>query len=180
MDCQMPVMDGFAATQAIRELETPQSATPIVALTASAQATHLDRCTRAGMDDQLTKPLDERRLERVLSRFLASADEGGGAEILGAETPEPSPKPSLEARYLARKVATLTKIAIVLDQGEVGDVARDEIQQLAHQLAGIAGMFGQPELGDLASKLDEGMEHWPPEKRVDELRALYRLLLAAG
>ncbi|WP_342250295.1 PAS domain S-box protein [Sphingomonas sp. OTU376] len=180
MDCQMPVMDGFAATHAIRGLETPQRATPIVALTASAQATHLDRCARAGMDDQLTKPLDERQLERVLSRFLASADEDVCEEILGAETPAPSPKPSLEARYLARKVATLTKIAIVLDQGEVSDAARDEIQQLAHQLAGIAGMFGQPELGDLASKLDEGLEQWAPENRADELRKLYRLLLAAG
>jgi len=179
MDCQMPVMDGFAATRAIREAQAPQSSVPIVALTASAQAAHLDRCSEAGMNDQLTKPLDERQLERVLAEQLPLAEEEARPEAAVAETPAAAPKPSLEARYLARKIATLTKIASALEQGAISDAASDEIRALAHQLAGIAGMFGQPKLGDLASRLEEGLERWSCEERLEEVRALYRELLAA-
>jgi len=52
----------------------------------------------------------------------------------------------------------VTKIASALEQGAISDAASDDIRALTHQLAGIAGMFGQPELGDLASRLDEGLE----------------------
>jgi PAS domain S-box-containing protein len=72
MDCQMPVMDGFAATRAIRERAGPVATIPIVALTASAHPEHLARCREAGMNEHLTKPLDPGALESVLGRYLAS------------------------------------------------------------------------------------------------------------
>ena len=74
MDCQMPVMDGYAATRAIRKSET--SRTPIIALTANAMAGDSDRCLAAGMDDYLSKPFTLQSLRTVLERWLPSAAEG--------------------------------------------------------------------------------------------------------
>src|SRR5690606_15498865 len=71
MDLQMPVMDGITATQRIRERETGDGRpnTPIVALTANAMASQLERCMEAGMNAFLTKPLEILRLHEVLTRF---------------------------------------------------------------------------------------------------------------
>jgi len=70
MDCQMPVMDGFEATAAIRALSNGvHSRVPIIALTASALKGDQERCIAAGMDDYLAKPVDLARLDQVLRRW---------------------------------------------------------------------------------------------------------------
>jgi signal transduction histidine kinase/CheY-like chemotaxis protein len=73
MDCQMPEMDGFEATRAIRAWErtsriepSPPTRLPIVALTANAMQGDRERCIEAGMDDYITKPLARADLQRVL------------------------------------------------------------------------------------------------------------------
>ncbi len=75
MDCQMPEMDGFAATRAIRALEAERGhpRVPIVALTANALEEDRRRCLEAGMDDFVSKPFERSQLEGVLSRWLRSA-----------------------------------------------------------------------------------------------------------
>ena len=72
MDCEMPVMDGFAATERIRawEAETGRPRLAIVALTAAAFEEDRERCLDAGMDDFLTKPLAVDKLTTSLSRWL--------------------------------------------------------------------------------------------------------------
>jgi len=78
LDLQMPLMDGYAATNCLRKLEQGRRRTPIIALTASAMTGQLDRCLEAGMDDLLTKPLDVRRLQAVLDRLGMRAERGSG------------------------------------------------------------------------------------------------------
>ena len=68
MDCHMPVMDGFEATERIRGLDSDASLTPIIALTASALPEELEACRRAGMNDCLTKPVSMKMLQRVLGQ----------------------------------------------------------------------------------------------------------------
>ncbi len=72
MDCQMPVMDGYEATQKIRD---PQSKVkdrgiPVIAMTANAMQGDRDRCIEAGMDDYITKPVDPSKLHRALRQWL--------------------------------------------------------------------------------------------------------------
>jgi PAS domain S-box-containing protein len=69
MDCQMPEMDGYEATRAIRAHQNGCSKTPIVALTASARDEDRDRCLAAGMDDFLSKPLDLAQLASCLAKW---------------------------------------------------------------------------------------------------------------
>ncbi|HLO67618.1 MAG TPA: ATP-binding protein [Holophaga sp.] len=69
MDCQMPVMSGFEATERIRAGERGPRL-PIVALTAGAFEDDRERCLRAGMDDFVTKPVDFAVLPGVLARWL--------------------------------------------------------------------------------------------------------------
>jgi two-component system, sensor histidine kinase and response regulator len=88
MDCQMPVMDGFAATRAIRgeERRDGRRPIPIVALTANAVAGDRDACLAAGMDHYLAKPFRLADLEAVLGRAVASrpnADAVKPASALG-------------------------------------------------------------------------------------------------
>jgi len=71
MDCQMPVMDGFAATTELRRREDNQRRTPIIALTAGAFESDRERCLAAGMDDYLTKPVDGELLVQVLQKWVA-------------------------------------------------------------------------------------------------------------
>jgi signal transduction histidine kinase/DNA-binding NarL/FixJ family response regulator len=67
MDCQMPVMDGYSATRALR---AAGSKLPIIALTANAGAGEAQACLDAGMDDYLSKPINQAGLEALLARWI--------------------------------------------------------------------------------------------------------------
>jgi signal transduction histidine kinase/ligand-binding sensor domain-containing protein/DNA-binding response OmpR family regulator len=69
MDCQMPEMNGFDATRALRERESEEDRTPIVALTALAMREDRERCLASGMDDCLAKPFNQEQLRDMLQRW---------------------------------------------------------------------------------------------------------------
>ena len=72
MDCHMPEVDGYEATRQIRQQEAihAEKPIPVIALTASAMQEDQQRCTEAGMNDFMTKPLQARELDRMLQRWL--------------------------------------------------------------------------------------------------------------
>lgn len=70
MDCQMPDMDGYATTKAIRAWEGEQRHTPIIAVTANAMSGDREKCLATGMDDYLTKPIKPDKLRDMFHRWL--------------------------------------------------------------------------------------------------------------
>ena len=76
MDIQMPVMNGYDASKAIRALPDPALASiPIIAMTANAFSEDVQAAKEAGMDDHIAKPLDVAKMAETLTRVLQSAGE---------------------------------------------------------------------------------------------------------
>jgi CheY-like chemotaxis protein len=77
MDCQMPDMDGYVATTAIRAREAATGVhIPIIAMTANAMQGDRDRCLQAGMDDYVSKLVKSEQLLEMLSKWAPSAAAG--------------------------------------------------------------------------------------------------------
>jgi CheY-like chemotaxis protein len=70
MDCQMPELDGYEATRAIRASSASYRAIPVIAMTAAALPSDRERCLASGMSDYVSKPVQPKELARVLARWL--------------------------------------------------------------------------------------------------------------
>jgi CheY-like chemotaxis protein/HPt (histidine-containing phosphotransfer) domain-containing protein len=160
MDIQMPEMDGFAATAAIREREKLTGGhVPIVALTAHAMEGDRERCLASGMDGYASKPLRVEELFEAISRLIPAAH--SAAVPAGRGTPVPVP-PEQRAAVVFDRVAALARvegdgellrkmIRLFLSQagqllpeirsaGERGD--GKALERSAHKLTGSMGGVG--------------------------------------
>ncbi|EIA1590438.1 response regulator [Vibrio parahaemolyticus] len=73
MDCQMPVMDGFIATEQIRDMNEWGAHVPIIALTANVVKEDQQRCFEAGMNEFVAKPVTKGRLQQIFEQYLPKA-----------------------------------------------------------------------------------------------------------
>ncbi len=160
LDVQMPEMDGFEATAALRALDAATGMhTPIIALTASAMKGDRERCIDAGMDAYVTKPLALNELldafERVLPELAAqpaNVDEG-----LSIDWDEALQRVDGDRQLLAevarlfldeapRKMIDLRR-AVALREAKT-------LEHVAHSLRGSASVFGAEEMMSAAHELE--------------------------
>jgi CheY-like chemotaxis protein len=118
MDCQMPELDGYAATAEIRRHESGRRHVPIVALTAHAMKGAGDACLEAGMDDHLSKPIDRAKLAACLDRHLNSSL---GDAAKSAERRLASP----DKGHLRRHHRQELNVRVQRQAGHVNDRCRD-------------------------------------------------------
>ena len=141
MDVQMPVMDGVAATEAIRALPGPQAQVCVVAITADVLADTQQRCQAAGMNDLLTKPLILDDLQAMLRKHF-------GVDGLAARTPAPQARTSPGSA-----------VPELLDHGTLRSVCD---LMGAQQVRGLyTGFFSQAD--DAARRMREAMRNADPE-----------------
>ena len=182
MDCQMPQMDGYAATAAIRA-RYPDAHTTIIALTAGAQPEDRDRCLAAGMDDYLPKPVDLATLRGVLGRWGGARHERAAATgTIDApiDAPSAAAVPITNAaggqgrRVIdAARIAALGLIETNPGEAELSQIVRDDggalmdamtraieshdaeaLRRAAHTLKGTAANLGASDLAAMALNVE--------------------------
>lgn len=160
MDVQMPGMDGRQATEAIRrwEAEREVSPVPVIALTAHALSNEKRALLQAGMDDYLTKPIDEQQLAQVvlkwtglsLGQSLASMSRAPQLGQLSVLDPEEglrlaAGKADLAADMLAMLLASLAADRQAIRQARDND-DRTALLERVHRLHGATRYCGVPQL----------------------------------
>jgi len=131
MDLQMPVMDGLAAARRIREMEAGGKQTPIVALTANAMTGQLERCTEAGMNAFLTKPIEIARLRDTLEQY-------------GLARPEDE---------LPEVAASQRNAAVPVDLGRLNELT-DGDPEFAHELAATFIASGEQVIEEIDNAIE--------------------------
>jgi CheY-like chemotaxis protein/HPt (histidine-containing phosphotransfer) domain-containing protein len=180
MDCNMPQLDGFGATRAIRDAEEETGRhTIIVAMTAGAMEDDRQACLRAGMDDYLCKPVMLSDLQRIIGRWLEGGDYEGPTAAPGLQSVPPPPRSSLEPidqnlfeRFRAEVggdefAAMFVQVFLRELDGRLAGLHRahagadgESLRSLAHTLKSTSATIGARRLAELCRQL-EAQAHDP-------------------
>jgi CheY-like chemotaxis protein len=164
MDCQMPILDGYEATEEIRRLEGKNKHTIIIALTASAMTEDLDKCIASGMDDFLSKPLRKEALLEKLNHWSNQA----AKQLVSPSIPELIEIPididllnefsqgDYEfVKQLLQNFVRSVQENIVILQSAIATNDILTILHLAHQIKGSSGNIGANQISQLAIQLEQ-------------------------
>ncbi|MFV3130244.1 ATP-binding protein [Niveispirillum sp. KHB5.9] len=171
MDVQMPGMDGLEATRVIRALPSAAGRIPIVALTANALPSEVERCRKAGMDDHIAKPIEASHLIAALARWSQrigpapmSVPVAGSPEPPEAEVMSGAMQSQLEMLMGAGALlAMLQEVVTALRQRVciAADPATplDMLRGHAHSMVSLAGNFGLMEMSRAARDLEQAIDN---------------------
>ncbi|GAC1531280.1 MAG: hypothetical protein NVS3B12_07010 [Acidimicrobiales bacterium] len=169
MDCQMPVMDGYRATEEIRRRQPAGRRTPVIALTAGAMNGDGERCLAAGMDDYVTKPVMRDALRETLSRWTQPSSQLASTppepdHFSGDDTAVLDARVVAELQQLGREGGEIAEVIIIFTRRcaerfdelsraiDAGDA--ETVTQVAHSLRGSAATFGANRVAMLCAALE--------------------------
>lgn len=165
MDLQMPVMDGYeaAAVLRLREAQDGRPRVPIIAITAHALDGERERCLEAGMDDYLSKPVDEASLFAALSRVTQRQPEAPPASQAAFDRARVLDFAAGDKAFLDNLIALFSDTSPrQLEAIRAAITAQDgkALHRAAHQLKGSVSNFGAGTAVALAAKLEtQGATH---------------------
>lgn len=152
MDLEMPVLDGYAATRAIRELERRENRppTPILVLTAHDLDEFRERCREAGCTDYLVKPVRKAAILAALDRFLGRDRVAPAATSPGLSAADRERLRPLLPVFFATADNTLAMARQALAAGDLENARRQ-----GHKLKGSALSYGFEALGRAGAELEQ-------------------------
>ncbi|MCB2081264.1 MAG: response regulator [Rickettsiales bacterium] len=187
MDCQMPEMDGYEATRAIREIEKEASRrTPIIAMTANAMVGDREKCLKTGMDDYLSKPISPNALKTALEKWLtcdatncqplmpkavSNAEENSVVDMqrLAIFTDHnPEVEKEIFDLFLSQGEHILASMQVALQEGE-----EEGWRKAAHKLKGAAANLGAVVLSEACLRAEKNA-HTSPVEREAMLHGIIR------
>jgi two-component system, sensor histidine kinase and response regulator len=198
MDIQMPVMDGLEATRRIRQNDRLKDL-PIIAMTAHAMAGDRDKSLAAGMNDHITKPIDQAALYLTIKKWI------GGKQSAAQGTMPRRPSPELPANGISLpdlpgidRQAALKALSYNADLfvkvlydfrknfSSLPALLREmtalcqwsDIQEKAHTVRGVAGYIGSSSLMHAAEKLENALKNELREEAADHLASFLSALEA--
>jgi len=172
MDCNMPTLDGYSATKAIRafEEESSRARVPIIAVTANITNTNAEECTRAGMDDYIAKPFEEPALAQTLSKWLHGhtpeakesqpVSEEAKQDATSLEVLDPQELEKLRAQMNHQFPVALEMFLdqgstyIEAIQGAFGSEEFETIRKAAHPLKSSSQLIGASRMENIARQLE--------------------------
>ena len=164
MDIQMPVMNGINATKQIRSMGKPYSEIPIIAITAHAMAGEREAILKAGMNDYITKPINEDQIKSILSKWCLTSDTNTNA-------PEPHSdvdiglclrlanyKPDLAVEMFSMLLETLPQ-EIENIRTSMAENKDESLLELVHKLHGACCYTGVPLLKSAAQRFEYAIKN---------------------
>ena len=155
MDVQMPDMDGFEVTAAIRGMEGRKAATPVIAVTANAMQEHRDECLSKGMDDFIAKPFDKIELLQLVAKWALVGAKSTGGPPAPAEQPETETPGSAEAAAPALADAGEAEGEPLIDRAILDQFGEDVGQDFLPELLRDFMLDTEERLEKLSGPLDE-------------------------
>jgi len=171
MDCQMPEMDGYEATASIRMLEAKDKIerVPIIAFTANAMQGDKENCLNAGMDDYISKPVNQKALEDILQNWLAKKvyDAGKTARNEKDDTSNSLDELDMESfnnlkelfkdkfSYAIEQHASSSHDNVMLVKHAIDEKDLATLERAAHSIKGSSAQFGAMSLSKVAANIEQ-------------------------
>lgn len=177
MDVQMPVMDGFTATQQIRVLNDYGKNIPIIAITANALSGDKDKCLIAGMNDYISKPIRANDLIFLIDNWLEIESSFSKEEINfddsllfddsyfnSISSNDYSFQKNLLDSYITDTINRMEKISSLIEQNEIEGITIE-----IHTIKGSSFSIGAKKLGNMAKIIEDAVY----EKDIDKVKTFF-------
>ena len=180
MDIQMPEMNGFEATEAIKKLPADKSTIPIIAITANSLRGIGEKYKKSGMTDYLIKPYNEEKLFAVMEKVIGGGTTTENVEYEVAEVTEKKPSKLLEnmaemtggnelySKKLAEIFVRTSPEIFTLMEEAFAKEDWDTLARQAHKIASSVGALGMFDAMHLVKKIEDSAKN---RKNIDDIWA---------